>query len=197
MFSQRAVTRSFFILVCLVVPSSLRADDPVDIGAALDRAIVAYEKGDRVEALKEIDHAQAALRAELAEIPVGVLRNLAELDRALAIYRLYVRGHRPDLDATHDAVANLIGELRFAYRERDRSIIDRFIRAEFDLDGRVDQLGEVEIDYAPFSDRISAIGEIEVDYVPFSERPRSIGAIEFRWVFDELYDVGGVSVDDY
>jgi len=98
MFFQRAVTRSLFVLACLVAPSSLRAEDPVDIGATLDRAIVAYESGNRVGALKEINRAQAALRAELAEIPVGVLRNLAELDRALAVYRIYVRGDRPDLD---------------------------------------------------------------------------------------------------
>jgi hypothetical protein len=119
MFYQRAVARSLFILACLGAPSSLRADDPLDIGAALDRAIAAYESGNRVESLQEITLAQAALRAELAEI-------------------------------------------RLAYRERDRSITDRFIRIDFDLDGRVDQLGGIEIDYDPFSDRISAIGDTRV-----------------------------------
>ena len=197
MFFQRAVARSFLLLACLVSPSSLRADGPVDIGLALGRAIVAYESGNPVEALEEINRVQAALRAELAEIPVGVLGNLAELDMALTVYRFYVRGHRPDLDATHDAVANLLAELRFAYRERDRPFADRYVQVDFDLDGRVRQFGEVEIEYVPFSDRISAIGEIDIDYVPFSERPRSIGAIEFQWVFDELYEVAGVSVDRY
>ena len=82
------------------------------------------------------------------------------------------------------------------------AIIDTVVRLadgptslDFDIDGRIRELGDMHFDYVSFTDRLREIGTIDIDYVSFSEHPRRIGPIEFDWAFGELRRVAGVDVE--
>lgn len=193
---MRRVIRLLLVLaVVLFVPAQTSAEDASSFGEMLDDVKELEANGNFDEALHRLDLARQVLVAEAGGLQVGALHNIAVLHDGLAAYRSVAYGCRPDFDATHDAVLRVLFQLEDVYHSPGRVLRGRRSRIRFDLEGRVASIGDLRIHYAPFSDRIDGIGEIEIDYVPFEEYPREIGPIRFRWVFDELREVGGVRVE--
>src|SRR5262245_27761185 len=185
----------FLLVVSLSSPAGSGTHDE-EIRAALEAAQAAFESGSIPTARFWSARATALLETEdrtnAKTFPLG---NASQLLDVLAVYNFVAAGSNPDLDAQAQWLIEQLQTIRMLDESTRKPNSVGDVRIDYaPFTNLVRRMGDLWIDRSPFTQQIRRLGDLAIDYDPFSLEPRRIGGISVDYdpFSGELREVAGV-----